>query len=96
MTHQNITHFCGRVWLAIVRAGFLSPHTLPRTSQDTFAVVVRAQLETGLVTKDYVHCQFSSSIIRHGNTLIGLDGVQEREVSVAIVGESKNCFLSVM
>ena len=42
---------CGPVWLVIVRTSYLPP--VLRTSHGTSTVVVRSQLEMGLVTKDY-------------------------------------------
>ena len=52
VTPETKTPCCGPVWFATVRAGSLPLH---RTSQETPAVVVRAQLETELVTKDYAY-----------------------------------------
>ncbi|UYV63593.1 hypothetical protein LAZ67_2004917 [Cordylochernes scorpioides] len=41
------------LWTCVVFKSEVRIHTLPRTSPDTFASVVRTQSETGLVTKDY-------------------------------------------
>ena len=62
MTPQKTAPCCGLGWLAIVKAGALP---LYRTSQETPVVVGRTQLETGLVTKDYMSPESTVDWARH-------------------------------